>query len=198
MTDKNKIKGLFSHNKELNQITIESTLEALLQLMRVKKFEEISITEICDRAGISRNAFYKNFGTKTNVFKKIVEHFIKNLLKKLGNPFNSKVTLSWYQEFFKLIKKESAKLLLFIDENFQNFYLETVNKILTSNAELDAETKYKRIMWNGAIQNVISNWLRSGMVESTDILAKICYDKLKYVSNKEFQILNFLKRKNSP
>lgn len=198
MAEKGNTRGLYSHNQELNKITIESTVEALLKLMAVKNYYEISITEICEKAGISRNAFYKNFGTKENVFNRIVVDFNKEIVKTIGNPFNSKVSLNWYQGFFKLIERESKWLKLLIESSFQNIYLETVNQILTRNSELDAETKYKRIMWNGAIQNIVTSWIKSGRKESTEEMARICYDKLKYISNKENQIITFLKRKISP
>ena len=196
MTERAKTKGLYSHNQELKKITVESTMEALIQLMRIERYEDISITAICERAGISRNAFYKNFGTKENVFKEIVEKFIKHLLKDLGNPFNSGVSLSWYQNFFKLIKEESGILLTLMKASLKDVYLETVNDILMRNENLDAETKYKRIMWNGAIQNIVAVWVESGMQESIEVMAKICFEKLKYVSNKEFQLPIFFKKKN--
>ncbi len=198
MAEMDKTRGLYSHNQELNKITIESTVGALLKLMENKNYYEISVTEICEKAGISRNAFYKNFGTKDNVFKRLVVDFNKEIVKTIGSPFNIKVNLAWYQQFFKLIERESKILKLLIASSFQNIYLETVNKILTTNTNLDAETKYKRIMWNGAIQNIVTNWIKSDMKESSEEIARICYDKLKYINNKENQIITFLKRKISP
>ena len=35
--------------------------EALVQLMREKEFESISVTDICKTAGFSRMAYYRNF-----------------------------------------------------------------------------------------------------------------------------------------
>ena len=196
MTESKKINGLKLHNQELKKITIESTLEALVLLMKIEKYEDITVTDICERAGISRNAFYKNFGTKEKVFQKVVEKFINHLFQQLGNPFNDRVTLSWYQKFFSQIKEESSILLILMKANLKDIYLETVNDILIKDQALNAETKYKRIMWNGALQNVVAVWVESGMKEGADEMAKICFDKLKYVSNKEFQLPIFLKKKN--
>ena len=196
MTESKKINGLKLHNQEMKKITIESTLEALVLLMKIEKYEDITVTDICERAGISRNAFYKNFGTKEKVFQKVVEKFINHLFQQLGNPFNDRVTLSWYQKFFSQIKEESSILLILMKANLKDIYLETVNDILIKDQALNAETKYKRIMWNGALQNVVAVWVESGMKEGADEMAKICFDKLKYVSNKEFQLPIFLKKKN--
>lgn len=53
-----------------NPIAIKSQhmmLDALNELMREKEFKDVSISEICDRSGISRQTFYKLFGSKENL-----------------------------------------------------------------------------------------------------------------------------------
>ncbi|MBM9833823.1 TetR/AcrR family transcriptional regulator, partial [Enterococcus faecalis] len=51
---------LQKHNKEANQITRESLETALLFLMEKKELTKISISELVEKAGVSRNAFYRN------------------------------------------------------------------------------------------------------------------------------------------
>ena len=174
-----KISGLYRRNAELNQITTESITEALLILMIDYKYEEISVSAICEKAGVSRNAFYKNFGTKDNVFKSVVTTFNKQLLKKVGNPFNKRVHVGWYVNFFELVKENYKLYELVINSGFQNTYLEYVNKLLTNSSNLDAKTKYNRLLWNGAIQNTVIDWIKHGMKETPTEMAKICYPKLK-------------------
>ena len=53
-----------------NPIAIKSQrmmLDALNELMEEKEFKDVSISEICDRSGISRQTFYKLFGSKENL-----------------------------------------------------------------------------------------------------------------------------------
>ncbi len=44
--------------------------DALLLLMRKKDYKDISITEICEKAGVTRMSFYRNFESKEDILKK--------------------------------------------------------------------------------------------------------------------------------
>ncbi len=177
MSQKNIPVALQRRNEELNKITIESVTQAFIELMGDKGFDKISITEICERAGISRNTFYKNFGTKENVFKMVVLDFNKNvLLRRLGNPFNKKAGIGWYQKFFAIIKDYSELFLAIVKSGYQYVYLTCVNELLLGNPNLDKSIRYMRLMWNGAIQNAVMDWLNNGMRESPEQMAEFCYN----------------------
>ena len=60
----NNINGLIKANQISNKLTKESIQEALLVLLSKKAIEEVRITEIVKKAGISRTAFYNNYTTK--------------------------------------------------------------------------------------------------------------------------------------
>lgn len=172
--------ALQKRNSELKKITVESTMQALLLLMKTKKYEDISISDICRKAGVSRNAFYKNFKTKDNVFMKIVLNFNKKyILRGLGNPFGKRVSLSWYIKFFNMVKQQSEFYLLLIESNFKDKYLDCVNKILVSDTT-DKRMRYERFMWNGAMQNVAVEWILSGLRESPEEMAEICFSRFGF------------------
>ena len=48
-------------NADAHILVMESLTEALIQLMRKKPLAEIKISELCDKAGVSRVSFYRNF-----------------------------------------------------------------------------------------------------------------------------------------
>lgn len=179
MTENPSFRPLKEHNKELNNITIESITQALLILMDGKDYNSITISEICKKAGVSRNAFYKNFGTKQNVLRKIVFNFNRNLLKDLGNPFNSKkINLAWYINFFEQVKQHCNMFKMLIKSKFENVYLQMVNDILIANKNINDSTKFKRLIWNGAIQNVTLEWIKRDMQGGVDQVAHFCYEIL--------------------
>lgn len=64
------LKNLIVSNKESNQLTKESIETALLFLMEKKDLQQISISELVRKAGVSRNAFYRNYKSK----EEILEH----------------------------------------------------------------------------------------------------------------------------
>lgn len=52
--------------------TQERLQNALLELLRAKELKAITVKEICDEAGISRNAFYQHYGYKEDLYDQMV------------------------------------------------------------------------------------------------------------------------------
>ena len=53
--------------RKLNEEVISCIMISMLDLLREKKFEKISIIEIIEHAGVSRNSFYRNFKDKEDI-----------------------------------------------------------------------------------------------------------------------------------
>ncbi|MDE6142426.1 MAG: TetR/AcrR family transcriptional regulator, partial [Bacilli bacterium] len=58
----------------------EYIISALFTLMKKKKYEDISITEITNKAGVSRVSFYRNFNSKEDIIKKWIEDITDHFL----------------------------------------------------------------------------------------------------------------------
>ena len=52
--------------------TQERLQNALLELLKTRELKEITVKEICDLAGISRNAFYQHYGYKEDLYDQMV------------------------------------------------------------------------------------------------------------------------------
>ncbi|SET60750.1 transcriptional regulator, TetR family [[Clostridium] aminophilum] len=52
--------------------TQERLQNALLELLDTKELKEITVKEICEKAGISRNAFYQHYGYKEDLYDQMV------------------------------------------------------------------------------------------------------------------------------
>ena len=44
-------------------------IEALLQLLKKHSFEDITVTDIANKAGVTRVTFYRNFNSKEEIIK---------------------------------------------------------------------------------------------------------------------------------
>ena len=53
-----------------HQLVMDSLTEALLQLMEKKKLSQISISELCEKAGVSRISFYRNYDYISDILTK--------------------------------------------------------------------------------------------------------------------------------
>lgn len=88
--------------------TYLSLTNAFWELMKTKKYEEITVNEICEKAMIRRATFYKHFGDKNDFFSFIVRQKQKEFTKKY--KMNSKEP----HEYGRLIL---VSLFSFLDQN---------------------------------------------------------------------------------
>ena len=79
ITKKNEV--LKMSNMESNLFTKDCIRTALLSLMAVKIFEQITVTEIIKRAGVSRGGFYRNYQSKEEVLQEICEKLFRYVLE---------------------------------------------------------------------------------------------------------------------
>lgn len=59
--------------------TYKQLIESLLKLLNEKSFDEISISEICDGAGVHRATFYKHFNDKTEFLNFCVNQLLADV-----------------------------------------------------------------------------------------------------------------------
>ena len=63
-------KGRFFNMKKKEKNVSEYITEALLELLTEKNLNEISISELTDKANVSRVSFYRNFNSKNEIIEK--------------------------------------------------------------------------------------------------------------------------------
>ena len=124
------LENLKRFNQENKAITRESIEISLLQLLEKKDFKKITISELVERAGVSRAAFYRNYGSKEEILKSIFESSIAKITKSLDG-YNLKTDL--YQVWvylLKEVKKEAKIISLAIDYNFEQVLTKAVYDFL--------------------------------------------------------------------
>lgn len=172
-----KINMLKLSNEEAKKLTRKNLCEALQNKMKVKKFEEITITEIVKDAGVSRTAFYKNYKSTDDVLKDIIISINQVILETIGRPFSKDIKKEWYKHLFEVLVTYEEVIKLIFTAGFQSYYLEITNEIILSKDDVRGiKDAYKRLMWNGAFQNILWEWIKKGKKESIDFMAEFCYN----------------------
>ena len=64
---------------EKENLTQEYIYSAFLQLLDKKHYDDISVCEICTKAGVSRMSFYRNFESKEDLTFKGIDRIVKSL-----------------------------------------------------------------------------------------------------------------------
>lgn len=173
MNVKKNTSGLKRHTEEVNKVIIDSLVEALLILMKDYQYEDISITMLCKKAGVSRMAFYGNFESKDDILKRIVSEINSIVVKEIGSPFKNNTDKEYYKKLFKIIDDNRETLDLLLKAGFQYFYLEKLNEIVIHD-DSSKDVILQRLTWNGAIVNTVCYWFNNSNNLSIDEIALYC------------------------
>ncbi|MBR4984468.1 MAG: TetR/AcrR family transcriptional regulator [Proteobacteria bacterium] len=170
--DRHKI--LRQNNQEANAFTKQCIESALIHLMSEKSFNDISITDITRRAGVSRTAYYRNYTSKEDIlsgFMQSINHTLSKILKQYDPITQAKQSwmalLENVQSFapqYKLLLKAGFGEKLIME------FAATMNETTSKN---DWNRYYSNMYWAGAIYNVISAWIRNDMNIPIEQLAEI-------------------------
>ena len=79
-----RLKGLRLSNEETNRLTRESLETALLQLLQEQDIRDISIEALVQRAGVSRMAYYRNFGSKEAILDNCITRVCGKIAAVMG------------------------------------------------------------------------------------------------------------------
>lgn len=169
-----KLSGLKKHSEELNKLVVESLQEALLKLLEIKAYDDITITELCNKAGVSRTSFYGNFASKDDVLKRIVVELQREIVARIGSPFRSPIGSEWYKDLFDMVKERANVLKPIFGAGFQNKYLELVNSVILRHSNMPYEETYLRLIFAGGVVNTIVYWLATDMKEPPEVIAELC------------------------
>ena len=156
----------------------EYIIESLFNLMKKTKYTNISITEITEKAGVSRVSFYRNFDSKEDIIKKWISNTTDNFLNNSNISYENDSSKDYFIKLFTHLEKHKDKTTLIYNANLS--YLlknEFDNKLLTIYKE--KYHNYKSYFIAGGIYNVFYYWLINGYKENPNELAEKLVDLMQ-------------------
>ena len=82
--------------------TREKIVDAAIELFRNNPYEQITVKDICDAAGVTRNSFYYYFENKEIVFDAIGDWCSHTAKRRLPEVFSSRSTYQQVWEIYRL------------------------------------------------------------------------------------------------
>ena len=152
-------------NEGRNAYVIEHINEALFGLLKEKSLNEISISEICETAGVGRMSFYRNYESKEDVIKKQ----LLQLIQEWEKDYEGKSDPTYFSEsLLRHCYKHKDFYLLLYNQGLSNMILETLRvsvKLEEANNNLE---RYAKSMIAGMIWGWVDEWMRQGMPETPE------------------------------
>ncbi len=172
--------------------TREWTFEALVKLLEHKKFHDIKVSEIINKAGISRATFYRNFNNKEDIVSYKVHMFFDDFYDDILAFFAHHKTQDeryFVQSFFKCIDEEEKLVDTVIKTNLEYLMVDGLIEIINNHSELfyslvkaNKVTKvYTMEIVASSAWTLLSKWHKNGKKESPNKLAKIFLSAIRSV-----------------
>ena len=140
---------------------------SLLDLMRKKNYDEISVKDICDNAMITRATFYKYYEDKTHLTKSLIQQYKEIVFDNQLKNFSYSTPKQFYLKIAELtldfISKNEADFLMFIkhsnSEHLSNLLLVQIKGYI----EDSLKTFLSDFQFRVPVQ-IISRFLTGGLV----------------------------------
>jgi AcrR family transcriptional regulator len=170
-------------NNSQNKIAKESIFIALMILMEKKNLSEISITEITNKAGVSRMAYYRNYKLKED----IIINYLDDLFQEYVNEILSHEKPDKFRDaclYFAYFRKHEKLIINLIKSNLTHLILDRFDRYLyflfqniVSDKAYSLEVeKYVIEYMSGGLYKILIAWVKSGMKESDEYMAKLICD----------------------
>ena len=152
-----------------HQLVIASLTEALLILMENKKLSDISVSELCEKAGVSRISFYRNYDYISDILTDY-------LSKDLENWWREKSAISsdpqdFWNELFPRLKRNEKIIRLIYRSNASYVIRDLIFNSCGPKLSPSEKEAYARAMLAGTIYGYTDEWIRRGMKEYPEYLS---------------------------
>ncbi len=172
-----KIVGI--SNDEARKFTRECICTAIVKLMKEKEFSKITVTDICEKAGVSRAGFYRNFKDKEAVLEDILATanvYSANSLKFMATSQKGDVNF-WLETIRSICNRERgfAAVMEILETGQGEVLIRFINKLAERELSLGEEEKVSLMaayFWAGALVNLFTYWLKTGQKETPEELTE--------------------------
>lgn len=164
---------LHRSNEENHQLTKEAIETALLLLLEQKPLKKIAITELVDRAGVSRNSFYRNYASKEAVLQTMLADRLAQLAETNVARF-AQDPLAGFVAIFDFIAQERSFYQLLLAENFRDLLEQEAYRYQPQAfEEPDLETYYRNRFVSAGITRLVCDWLVASNPQTPSQMAEL-------------------------
>ncbi|HZQ68711.1 MAG TPA: TetR/AcrR family transcriptional regulator [Terriglobales bacterium] len=150
--------------------------DALLALIQENRFEDITVQQVLDRAGVGRSTFYKHYQDKQDLFLSDLEDFFETFSTLLVRRKEASRRVAPVREFFAHVDEmkhlhsalAAADKLRDFQEMAQEYFARAIQQRLQHLGSVPDRSTATAQALAGALLSVMSWWLQSGAKQSPE------------------------------
>lgn len=161
-------------NNRRRRESVERIEKVFIDMLQTKELNEISVSDICKRAGLNRTTFYANYtdiyGLADSIRDKLENEVSEVYQEEINTGFNS----NDYLKLFKHIKANQLFYKTYFKLGYDNNY-----RIITYDVNLAQEhfqnrfIEYHMEFFKAGITKIIKMWIQNGCEESPEDMFEI-------------------------
>ena len=148
--------------------------KAFFSLLESKPFDLIAVTEITNKAKVSRMAYYRNFNSKLEILEYFLAQTFEAMSKELGEEIDF-WTVEYGRVYYHFMKEHRDPILLLDKLGFSGLILNAfnaTNEEIAGDMPRNSIERYKLYYAAGASYNAMIHWLKGGCKESVETMAR--------------------------
>lgn len=159
-------------NEGRNSYVVTHITDAFLELLKYKPINEISITDLVDKAGVGRASFYRNYECKEDILKVHINNLFREWTDKVqkndGIPLSEQMRImiahfEKHRDFYAVLNERGLIYML----------KDAVVGIFCPNPECEKIQAYASAFVSYTLYGWIDIWFQRGMQESADEIAEM-------------------------
>ena len=171
--------ALYSNQEELFLI-------AFMALMKEKPFEQISVNELSEKAGMSRRTFYRHFKSMETILECVlqdrIDYFVSHCSRDKPGNFKALVKsffdFWYYEKTFLNILRKSKKLDLFLQ-----FFIEQTRNVMSEafpvQNEYSCHEAYMPYFIASGLCGILVKWLEDGATLKPEDMVQVASHIMK-------------------
>lgn len=158
------------------QKTHRALLGALRELLSEKSFDEISVSELCDRAQTRRATFYKHFADKTELLAYMIQELQReyNARNEADGKDPGAGPVKIFCSLLDFLEENQGMVRTILNSNGKNVVLDVLNEQLERDMKWhfraaaraghapDADPELLAVLYSGAVIHCAQWWLTKG------------------------------------
>ncbi len=163
-----------------SEISKKFLANSLVDLLKFKNYEEITVQDIVDKAKMSRMTYYRNFDSVDDILKYYVSNITNDFVYDAYNKYDSKMFKEYMIMLFDHLYEYRDLGNVLLKANKLYFMKEEFEKLFVSNS-LNNKDKYRCSFIAGGLYNIYYNWLINDCRDTPKDLAIMFINFIKYI-----------------
>lgn len=157
----------------------ECLSDALIQLMREKDYEKISIKEIADTAGVGRATWFRNYTSKNEALTFKFVQVWNRWADEHAIAVRDRFDLANAKNFFQFNYEIKHILEIVYTSNMQSAIYDAFYQVMMPQYGANAKECYQARFYSYGLFGLLDEWIKRGFKESVEEMVIFFYQIIK-------------------